>query len=26
VLVVSAILFVIFFLIGFLGPFSLGGR
>lgn len=26
VLVVSAVLFVIFFLIGFLGPFSLGGR
>lgn len=26
VLVVSAVLFIIFFLIGFLGPFSLGGR
>ncbi|HEY1390769.1 MAG TPA: protein kinase [Ktedonobacterales bacterium] len=26
VLVVSAVLFVIFFLIGFLGPFSVGGR
>ena len=26
VLVVSTVLFIIFFLIGFLGPFSLGGR
>lgn len=26
VLIVSAVLFIIFFLIGFLGPFSLGGR